>query len=239
MRVAKPLVALALVLIAGCPDDSSDGETSTTTGTGSSTTDDGSSSGTTADAGSSTSTTSDGSETSSGSTTGPSVGCTPGDPCCNDQGEFEECWIDPGNALVWELVPGGGNPSVGDAMTYCDGLTLAGASGWRVPTLDELRTLVRGCADTQSAGACGLADDCSTSDCRNDACDGCIDAANQGPGMFGCYWEPNLQGECGRYWTSAGPGGGLGWIVDFDDATVRQADASLPAGLIRCVAELG
>jgi hypothetical protein len=238
MRVAKSSAVLLLALLAGCPDDSSGDTTPGETMTGSSTSTGSTSSGSTSTG---SNTTSDsGSETSSGgSTSGPSIGCTPGDPCCNDAGEFEECWIDSQTDLVWELVPAGGNPNVADAGTYCGQLTLAGASGWRVPTLDELRTLVRGCADTQTGGACELTDDCATTDCRNDACDGCIDAANQGPAMFGCYWEANLQGECGRYWSSTGPGGGLGWIVDFDDATVRQADAALPAGLVRCVASLG
>ena len=57
----------------------------------------------------------------------------------------------------------------------------------------------------------------------------------EGPGMFGCYWDPNLLGNCDRYW-SASNTAGLGWILDFEDASVRQADAALPAGLVRCVA---
>ena len=239
MRLSTSFATLILVLATGCSSDSSEdtstGSSSTTDSAGSSSS---SGSGSTSDGDSSSSSTSGDPSDGSTSTTGPTIGCTPGEPCCNDAGEFEECWIDDGTGLVWELEPAGGNPNVADAVTYCQGLTLLGSSGWRVPTVDELRTLVRGCEDTQTGGACELTDDCATTDCRNDACDGCIDAANAGPGMFGCYWDPNLLGTCGRYWAITDPGGGLGWIVDYDDATVRQATAALPAGLVRCVASL-
>ncbi len=171
-------------------------------------------------------------------TTGPTLGCTPGDPCCNDAGEYEECFIDDATGLAWELVPQGGNPNVAEAIAYCDALTLLGSGGWRLPSVDELRSLIGGCPDTGSRGACGLTDDCASTDCRDDACDGCIDAPGEGPAAFGCYWNPNLRGDCGGYWSITTPGGGLSWLVDFDDATIRQRDASLPAGLVRCVASV-
>lgn len=170
-------------------------------------------------------------------TTGPTIGCTPGDPCCNDAGEYEECFLDADNGLAWELVPMGGNPNVADAVAYCDALTLLGSGGWRVPTVDELRSLMRGCPQTRTDGACGLTDDCATVDCRDDACDGCIDTPGGGP-AGGCYWDPNLHGECSGYWSSTSAGGGFGWIVDYADGTIRQRDAALPAGLVRCVASL-
>lgn len=170
-------------------------------------------------------------------TTGPTIGCTPGDPCCNDAGEYEECFLDAENGLAWELVPMGGNPNVADALGYCESLTLLGSGGWRLPTVSELRSLMRGCPDTVANGACELTDDCATSDCRNDACDGCINEPGGGP-AGGCYWNPNLQGECSGYWSSTTPGGGFGWIVDYADGTIRQRDAALPAGLVRCVASL-
>lgn len=172
----------------------------------------------------------------SSSTSGPTLGCTPGTPCCNDAGEYEECWIDEATGLVWELDPGGGNPTAAGALAYCDQLELVDSGGWRLPTIDELRTLVRACPDTEPDGACGLTGDCASQDCRDDACDGCVDAPTEGPGMFGCYWDPNLLGTCDRYWSASHTGTGLGWLLDFEDASVRQADAALPAGLVRCVA---
>lgn len=235
------------VVLCGCPGDDASGDASSsaegstssedTTSTGAETSS--TSSGTTDATSSTTGDPTTGDPDSTGAeTTGPTIGCTPGDPCCNDAGEYEECFIDGETGLAWELVPQGGNPNVVDAIAYCDALTLLGSGGWRLPTVDELRSLMGGCPDTGSGGACGLTDDCASAECRDDACDGCIDAPNEGPAMFGCYWNPNLQGECGGYWSITTPGGGLGWLVDFDDASIRQRDATLPAGLVRCVASL-
>lgn len=242
-----PLSFCLAATLCGCGGDDASGDATSSadastssaevTSTGPETTS--TSPGTTAPASSTTADATTGDPDSTGpGTTGPTVGCMPGSPCCNDAGEYEECFIDDVTGLAWELVPQGGNPNVADALAYCDALTLLGSGGWRVPTVDELRSLLRGCPDTASSGACGLTDDCATADCRDDACDGCIDTPNEGPAMFGCYWNPNLQGECSGYWSSTTPGGGLGWLVDFDDATIRQRDATLPAGLVRCVASL-
>jgi hypothetical protein len=121
------------------------------------------------------------------------------------------------------------------AATYCQGLMLLGAGGWRVPTIDELRSLTRGCAATAEGGECGLTEACSEQDCRDDTCDGCT--VDEGPGMFGCYWNPNVEGACDKYWSSS-EFEGLGWLVDFNDGSVRQGTAKLPAGLVRCVAVL-
>ena len=248
MGVRTSVLSVSLLVLAGCPSDSSEEESSTGTTTmdsnGPGTTDSATtqpqpSTGSDATPGTGTGSAETTQGESESGTTGPSLGCTPGDPCCNDAGEFEECWIDQENDLVWELDPQGGNPNITGAATYCDNLTLAGSGGWRLPTISELRTLVRACADTQTDGACGLTDDCSSTDCRDDTCDGCIDAPNEGPGLFGCYWDPNLLGSCDRYWSSTDPGGGLGWLLDFEDASMRQADATLPAGRVRCVAQVG
>ena len=229
--------SILLLLLTGCPGDSPGGTSEASTAADD---DDSTTEAQTVTSEATTTSSSTGAPTTESgevsSSSGPTLGCTPGEPCCNDQGQWEECWIDDASGLVWELEPGGGNPTAADALVYCDQLDLLGSGGWRLPTLDELRSLVRACANTETPGACGLTDDCVDQECRNDACDGCIDAPMEGPGMFGCYWDPNLLGNCDRYWSSANTGTGLGWIIDFEDASVRQADAALPAGLVRCVA---
>lgn len=44
--------------------------------------------------------------------------------------------------LVWQRLPSGTTPNWTGANDYCAGLTLAGASDWRLPTAIELGTLV-------------------------------------------------------------------------------------------------
>src|SRR5690606_15631525 len=101
----------------GCAADDTSGDADASTSSASAGTTGASASSTsedTAEASSSTTgdpTAADSSSTGSG-TTEPTIGCTPGEPCCNDAGEYEECFVDGNSGLAWELVPMGGNPNV-------------------------------------------------------------------------------------------------------------------------------
>lgn len=52
---------------------------------------------------------------------------------------------------------------------------------WRVPTIDEVRSLIRGCADTAVGGSCPASESCYQMEtCINSDCDGC----GTGNGLF-------------------------------------------------------
>jgi hypothetical protein len=123
-------------------------------------------------------------------------------------------WTDPSSGLTWQLTPSGGSTMGGQATTYCDTSTVAGG-GWRLPTISELRTLIRGCDGTMAGGACGVTDSCLLSSCEDASCSACV--VGGGPSN-GCYGPLELPGECDWYWSSSGLADDATsrWAVDFD-----------------------
>lgn len=49
-----------------------------------------------------------------------------------------------------------------EAVAYCENLDELGYSDWRLPTVDELRTLIRNCPNHESDGPCTMTDKCLT-----------------------------------------------------------------------------
>ena len=131
---------------------------------------------------------------------------------CGQCGEGQECnaqgacisfggWTDLTSDLTWQNPPAGWTMKWSEAVFYCDNLTLAAHSDWRLPTIGELRSLIRGCPATVSGGICEVDDDCLLQSCvygPNCYCD-----PGGGPAA-GCYWPNEVQGNCGSYWSSSG-----------------------------------
>lgn len=88
------------------------------------------------------------------------------------QSEAEICvnpnsgiYSDSKTGLMWSSLPEkddlyDSNNNIGWAFAtasyYCENLTQGGYSDWRLPTIEELRTLIRNCPDTETGGACSL-----------------------------------------------------------------------------------
>ena len=91
------------------------------------------------------------------------------------------------------------------AKEYCEKLSLDGYNDWRLPTIDDLRSLIKGCAATQTDGECKTHNNClSSENCWSTACQ-C--EANKGEGENGFYWQKDTWdysgNEWGYFWTSS------------------------------------
>jgi hypothetical protein len=144
---------------------------------------------------------------------------------------------DPASGLCWEDPPDdvwGMNWS--DAVAHCGALSLGGygPGSWHLPTISELRSLIRGCAETVTGGACGVTDSCLDGTCLSSPCGECSHLG--GPGEGGCYWDAALGGACDWYWSSSSYAGGVSnaWYVYFGGGGVNFLNRT-HAFYVRCV----
>ncbi len=155
--------------------------------------------------------------------------------------DASDVWEDSTSGLVWQVEPTDDKMNGEEAMSHCEGLILGGYSDWRLPTISELRSLIRGCPATETGGLCGVTDSCKEDDCSNDACLGC--ERGFGPGPEGAYWPVELAGDCSDehfysgYWSSVGVLSGIemnSWLVGFNGAYVTHISRARN-NRVRCV----
>jgi len=67
-------------------------------------------------------------------------------------------WTDPATGLVWMNSVLDTPKTWQEALSYCTYAVVSGFDDWRLPTISELRSLIRGCAGTSVGGACAVSD---------------------------------------------------------------------------------
>ncbi|HJP38622.1 MAG TPA: DUF1566 domain-containing protein [Gammaproteobacteria bacterium] len=137
-----------------------------------------------------------------------------------------------------------------DAIRYCAELVTRGHDDWRAPTIDELRTIIRGAPRSRAGGACKVTagsklGGASMVDIM--ACGGQLKPF-QCKGSGNCCWNEALTGTCNtvdpastthylEYWSSTpavdDPDNWIGFVF-FDTGTVGF-NHSLSFGEVRCV----
>jgi hypothetical protein len=155
--------------------------------------------------------------------------------------EGEDVWEDPATGLCWMLdnallgLPGGDDTHYmdwWDASSVCEKLEWEGYSDWRLPMIQELISLVRGCPSSN----CPVEDPgCLEGSCNDTPeCEGC--GFLDGPGEGGCYWPAEL-GECDGYWSQSALAGyeHVAWYMVAVDATVGTKNKYTQENHVRCV----
>ena len=156
--------------------------------------------------------------------------CGPDPVCgesCGPSFAKGDVWLDPASGLTWQVTPTGGKMDLSDAKSHCAHLSLAGG-GWHLPTIGELRTLIRGCPYTVTGGSCKVTDSCLGGYlCGNRPdCEGCT--YDGGPSEDGLYWPDEVEGNCSRFdrflYRSSSPiedGNYYSWYVNFANGGLR------------------
>jgi len=151
-----------------------------------------------------------------------------GEKCYQKKCVEDLFWQDPVTDLTWENQGSTTAYFLPDAIAYCQNLSLLGFDDWRLPDIDEARTLIRDCAGTQKSGSCQVSESCP--DCYSDNCCNCGD---------GCHFPPELgEKDCasvGAYWTTTFNKDGLYWIVHFGDACLMQGNYQQHLARAKCV----
>jgi len=140
------------------------------------------------------------------------------------------------DGLTWQDPPSSKGFTWEEAIAYCDELEFKGLNDWRLPSISELRSLIRGCEYTETGGFCDVTDDCTEKDCWEESCSGCQFLA--GPGSGGAYWPDRMSGEFDLvyYWSSSAVPdfNGYAWIVGFDFGNIAHPEVN-EGGAARCV----
>jgi Protein of unknown function (DUF1566) len=150
----------------------------------------------------------------------------------DDDNATEETWSDSSSGLTWQVTSSDDSMPFDDAKSYCNNLSLDGG-GWHLPTISELRSLIRGCDTTETGGSCGVTDSCLNSSCQDASC---YEYSSGGDQTDGCYWPSQLGGECWYYLSSSAVTDldDFTWIVDFGNGLVGYQFVSL-GFYVRCV----
>jgi len=131
----------------------------------------------------------------------------------------EEVWNDPETGLDWEMNATEDELGYAEAQGYCDGLAKGGFDDWRLPTIEELRTIADDALATADGGDCPVTDDYSfsTTETPPEPPPGCYAAMpSLGIGVGGCYWRAPFVGTCSNTWSqSTNSGNGRKWRLDF------------------------
>lgn len=123
------------------------------------------------------------------------------------------CWFDPVSNLTWTTQVSRPFCYWDGAVGYCDQLVICGHDDWHLPSVDELRSLIRGCAATETGGICPVHDG-SGGSYNVDLCH-CDPYVGPGPG--GCYWDNVFGSSCSWLWSSSWVNGasGIAFGIDF------------------------
>lgn len=149
--------------------------------------------------------------------------------CGDDDDDDDNMWSDPPSGLTWQNPPSSDIMRWENAVAYCENLNFDGHDDWRLPTISELRSLIQGCAPTETGGLCGVTDDCLDTSCMQGNCYCDYEEGS-------CYGSMETFGKCQYYWSSSIVEDYVdtAWYVNFGEGRIEHNGISFES-YARCV----
>ena len=118
-----------------------------------------------------------------------------------------------------------------NAKKYCENLNEGGLENWRLPDIDELRTLIQNCSGTATGGACKASE---KNNCLSGECWTSENCASCSPDSSGKY---SKLGDTGWLWSSSTTSDNVvdAWGVNFDSAVCGRKLRKTLTYNFRCV----
>ena len=115
-----------------------------------------------------------------------------------------------------------------DAVDYCENLYECGYSDWYLPSITELRTLIKNCSYTETYGECEVTNSCLYDSCCNEVCDGCSADSS------GYY---SKLGDTDRFWSSSlqSDDTDSAWRINFYYGDIYTAGTDEDDKYVRCM----
>jgi hypothetical protein len=153
-----------------------------------------------------------------------------------ESGSYATC-EDPASGLTWmrASVPAEGEVSL--VTVDCEGVNWGDNIAWRPPTIDDLRTLVRGCAQSEAGGTCAVSESCAEPSCADAGCGACDPIPYPDRD---CYVPRELGWPCELYWSTTTTSGGEYWGIDFTTGAIVLSEGAGNGenhGALTCVGE--
>ena len=123
-------------------------------------------------------------------------------------------YTDPDTNITWSATSAD-TMNWNSAVSYCENLEDGGYDDWRLPDIDEIRTLIRNCEATETGGSCGVTTSCSAySGCWSSSGCQCSNDLTGGHSKFGdtvTLWSSTTESDYTNYaWTGNFSVGGVG-----------------------------
>ncbi len=134
------------------------------------------------------------------------------------------------NHLTWSPLASN-DMTQPNALNYCENLVLYGFSDWHLPTIDELRTLIKNCPGTETNGACAISEKNGKLS-GNDYSDDCSCAYKSGS-----YYSKIGDDNTVSPWSSStrSDDTNRAWYVGFFAGVVSNSDKTSVTSDVRCV----